>query len=457
MKLGPMIATVTTVGVLGLLGLSPAQSSRARDPGPRGGDAGAGAPLDGLTAREEMFFTVGLEDFSEAEGIGDGLGPRFNLDSCLGCHSHPAPGGSSPPVNPQVAMATAFGARNEVPPFVTANGPVREARFKYQRDGTRDGGVHALFVISGRHDDTGDASDCAIQQDDFAGQLSRGNVIFRIPTPLFGAGLIEHIPDRNIRANRDANVTTKRSFGVGGRANIFRGTTNNNANDGTIAKFGWKAQNASLLLFSGEAYNVEMGITNELFPSERDGTPSCQYAKLPNDATDTEADTQLGHINAIQKFAFFMRFLAPPTPSTTTPGGALSIGRGRALFGQVGCALCHTPTLRTGDAAVAALNDKPVNLYSDLLLHHMGAGLADEIVQGEADGDEFRTAPLWGLGQRLFLLHDGRTRDLVEAIQAHRSGSSSRYPASEGNAAVSAYNGLGESQKQDLLNFLRSL
>jgi CxxC motif-containing protein (DUF1111 family) len=139
------------------------------------------------------------------------------------------------------------------------------------------------------------------------------------------------------------------------------------------------------------------------------------------------------------------------------PGGVLSIGRGRGLFTTAGCALCHTPTLRTGDATVAALRDKPVNLFSDLLVHHMGPGLADDLIQGEAAGDEFRTAPMWGLGQRLFFLHDGRTRDLMEAIQVHRSAGNSRFPASEANGAVGAFNTLNEGQKQDLLNFLRSL
>jgi CxxC motif-containing protein (DUF1111 family) len=108
-----------------------------------------------------------------------------------------------------------------------------------------------------------------------------------------------------------------------------------------------------------------------------------------------------------------MRFLAPPTASTATPGGAGSILRGRALFATTGCALCHTPAFKTGESSVAALSDKDVRLFSDLLLHRMGPGLADDILQGVAEGDEFRTAPLWGLGQRIFFLHDGRTNDLV--------------------------------------------
>ena len=279
-------------------------------------------------------------------------------------------------------------------------------------------------------------------------ELSRNNVAFRIPTPAFGAGLIEQIPDTMIRANASANVLAKRSLGIRGRPNHVRvtGDLNTNGNDGTISRFGWKAQNKSLLLFSGEAYNVEMGITNELFQTERDETTACQYAPLPNSVTDTTSpqETPLG-LSAIELFAFFMRFLAPPTPSSDTPGGAESIGRGRGQFEAVGCALCHTPTLRTSkNTVVEALREKAVNLFSDLLVHNMGPGLADDIVQGEAGPDEFRTAPLWGLGQRVFFLHDGRTKDLIEAIRAHRSAGNTTFPASEANAVIDNFDGLGK-------------
>jgi CxxC motif-containing protein (DUF1111 family) len=123
----------------------------------------------------------------------------------------------------------------------------------------------------------------------------------------------------------------------------------------------------------------------------------------------------------------------------------------------VGCALCHTPTLRTGTSTVAALSNKDANLFSDLALHAMGPGLADNILQGAARGDEFRTAPLWGLGQRIFFLHDGRTSDLRAAIAAHRSGGNSQFGPSEANAVINNYNSLSAGSKQDVLNFLRSL
>jgi CxxC motif-containing protein (DUF1111 family) len=200
-----------------------------------------------------------------------------------------------------------------------------------------------------------------------------------------------------------------------------------------------------------------MGITNELFQTERDETPGCTTASTPNDTVDGNATTAIDAISAIEKFAFFMRYLAPPTPSPNFPGGSTSINRGKSLFNTIGCAQCHTPTLTTGYSTIAALNKQAVNLYSDLLIHDMGSGLADGISQGQAGPSEFRTAPLWGLGQRLFFLHDGRTSDLRVAIQQHSSGSTRNGDASEANAVVSNFNQLSEIDKQNLLNFLRSL
>jgi len=434
-------------------------SSAARDPGMRGGAAGAGAPLAGLTKTELAFFNAGTGEFAEEEEVTEGLGPTINLGSCAGCHLQPAIGGTSPPVNPQVAFAALSGAANTVPSFITANGPVREARFVKNPDGTPDGGVHDLFTIAG----LSDAAGCMLAQPDFEKEIARRNVIFRIPTPVFGAGLIEQIPDQAILANQANDAPKKKVLKIAGRPNIvlaghaISGQANNNGNDGTVARFGWKAQNKSLLLFSGEAYNVEMGITNELFQTERDETPTCQFATVPNTITDTAGETPVEAISAIEKFAFFMRFLAPPAPSPDTPGGADSIARGRKLFGDTGCALCHTPTLNTGNATVAALRNQPVNLFSDLLVHDMGPGLADGVTQGQAGPREFRTAPLWGLGQRLFFLHDGRTSDLREAIQAHRSGSFFTFNKSEANAVIRNFNALRDNEKQDILNFLRSL
>jgi CxxC motif-containing protein (DUF1111 family) len=444
---------VLQVGIASQSSSSSSTTSRAIDPGVRGGTAGTGNPLSGLTANELQFFRAGKDEFDEIEDVPDGLGPRMNLDSCKGCHAQPASGGTSPALNPQVAFATANGGVDKVPSFLSASGPVREARFVRNKDGSADGGVHALFTITGRPWATG----CSLLQPDFETEVANQNVIFRIPTPVFGAGLIEQIPDAAILANLQSSTALKSSVGISGRPNFHvagrtvTGQTNKNGNDGTIARFGWKAQNKSLLMFSGEAYNVEMGISNDLFQTERDETAPCQYLGTPNSVSDMSTARLIDGMSAIDKFSAFMRFLAPPSPSPDTPGGADSIKSGRATFDSIGCAYCHTPSMKTGYSHVAALTNQTAALFSDLSLHDMGTGLADGVSQGEAGPREFRTAPLWGLGQRIFFLHDGRTSDLIAAIRAHQS------TGSEANTVVSRFLNLTEAQKQTLLNFLRSL
>jgi len=441
----------------------------AQDPGVRGGTAGAGSPLPGLTADEIAFFRDGLARFADIEvvtgGPNNGLGPRFNSNQCLSCHSQPAAGGSTPARNPLIAMATLNAARNIVPWFITPNGPVREVRFKRNPDGTNDGGVHNLFVITGRSDAPG----CNITQPNFqpagnplSGQGGNPNITFRIPTPVFGAGLIEAIPDSAILANMRANTSAKSGLGISGHANAhLSGNANVSANDGTITRFGWKAQNKSLLMFAAEAYNVEMGISNQLFPQERDETPGCLFDATPEDTLNftptatPSSNSNTAVVSDIEAFANFMRMLAPPTPAPSTP----STTNGRALFTRIGCAQCHTPSFTTGRRIAsgssmspsAALSNQTVNLWSDILVHHMGKALSDGITQGSAGPDEFRTAPLWGVGQRIFFLHDGRARDLVQAIEDHKGA------GSEANKVIDHFNGLKARERQDVLNFLRSL
>src|SRR3989454_2705088 len=258
------IAAVLGAQMAGTTGtVTTSTATIARDPGVRGGPAGAGGPINGLTARQFEFFTTGKADFESVESVADGLGPRMNLDSCAGCHSQPATGGTSPFVNPQVAFASKDGGTDTVPFFITLDGPVREARFKFNSDGTRDGGVHNTATLTGR---TGTAG-CVLAQPDFDTQAANNNLIFRIPTPLFGAGLIEQIPDSVILANQAAGGSTKKALRIAGHPNLvvsgraITGRTNNNGNHGTIARFGWKGQKQTLPLFSGEAHNGETGIS----------------------------------------------------------------------------------------------------------------------------------------------------------------------------------------------------
>jgi CxxC motif-containing protein (DUF1111 family) len=449
----------------------------AVDPGVQRETPRAGAPLPSVSPADGslQFFRNGLKRFQAIESVsnspsGDvGLGPRFNFVQCSGCHSQPAVGGSGAAVNPQfgvIANGFANGNTNAMPSFITANGPTLEVRFPFFFDSSGNpntsapnGGVEDLFTVSGRPD----AGRCSLSQPDFARAVQTNNIIFRIPTPTFGAGLVENLDDSTLLANQAANANN--SFGVSG-------AFNRNGNDGTISRFGWKAQNKSLELFAGEAYNVEMGISNEIFTQDRPlpeeemhgGLPSnclnLSGGGYPEDMTNFAAvagadqfATNASIPSDVVQFAMFMRLLAPPLPSSTLPGGATSIGNGSQLFTAIGCASCHTPTVGTTQVSnlTGSLSRTPVNAFSDLEVHHMGAGLADNVAQGAAGGDQFRTAPLWGLSQRIFLLHDGRATNLNTAIQAHRSN------GSEATVVEQNYEALGTSQKQDLLNFLRSL
>ena len=485
--------------------------------------ARAGEALPGLSPAQRQLFEQGREAFTEIDavhsddGASEGLGPRFNLNSCAGCHGFPAAGGSSSFVNPQPIVAKLAGARNDAEiPFLRADGPIVEARFKLLMDADgnllsphhADGGVHALFTIAGR----ADAGGCEIRQPPFAQAWNRDNVSLRIPTPLFGLGLIEAIDEATINANTlatmqgvvtaarvgagralDSNqnyllvakvsdrMKMYRQLGIVGRAG--RGRENRSGNDSSITRFGWKAQNKSLLLFSGEAYNVEQGVTNELFPNERDDEPvplpqACKSNPTPEDDTQfavldmpsrMTSESAVAGFAAVAgdlvKFELFMRMLAPPRPACDPEQSgncAPSVARGSQVFDQVYCSACHVRQLKIGAASIEAISAQQyAHLYSDLLLHKMGSCqpnadhtakcLADGIAQGEARGDEFRTAPLWGLGQRVFFLHDGRARDLPTAILAHRG------PGSEANTVVRYYEKLPDSSKQDLIDFLRSL
>ncbi len=457
------------------------------DPGPRPGPADAGGPIKGLSAEEEKLFWASWERFKEVYSVsgtiekGVGLGPTFNGNGCAQCHAQPAAGGSSssplsPQVrrvilrdqhlvldsesNPQVALASLHrvpGGNQTVPPFIAIDGPIRVARFIKKTDGTPDGEVHQIYTIEGREDARG----CILPQPNFAEEIAKNNVVFRIPTPTFGAGMVEAVSDEALVANLNSTLNQRRALSIGGRFG-------RSPNDGTITRFGWKAQNKSLLIFAAESFNVEMGVTNEAFPNKRNQTPECLFNALPEDKTKVqprrnEAYQPSDFTSDVVKFAAFMRLSAPPTPATHTPSEL----RGQALFSQVGCALCHSPALQTGRSTYSSMSNVTIEPYSDFVLHHMGPGLADHISQASAGGDEFRTAPLWGLGQRIFLLHDGRTSDLLVAIQAHSSTNKDCRPKShstapelcnsEANAVIHQFQALSPSQKQDILNFLRSL
>ena len=496
----------------GILGLAFASLCLAqKDPGVRGGPAGGGAPMPHLTANELALFNEGKLRMTQLESVCDtcsdvtlgsdtgqdpnlatltnssGLGARFNADQCSVCHQQPSIGGSGgflvpnpqdPPAQHRKPENPMFdliphrkGGQNPVPSFITQYGPIREVRFQRKPDGMPDGGVHQLFTIVGRSDIGATGRTAAMLPSiDFETEYKKGNLSFRIPLQTFGLGLIEAIQDTTILNNSASTAALRATLGIGGMPN-------RSGNDGTITRFGWKAQNKSLVIFSGEAYNVEMGVTNDVFPTSRDETAVCnQGVNEPNDITRTDVNdlrnqsfnNPLHMVADWLGFTIFMRELDAPAPVPFTA----SAKRGQQLFGTsgnnpgIGCMLCHTPMMMTGARhETEALQSVPANLYSDLLIHHMGKELADNVTQGLAQGDMFRTTPLWGIGQRIFFLHDGRTSDLLEAIQAHGSDhddngvgkDGTKYPLSEATAVIKKFNALSVADKQAMLDFLRSL
>ena len=424
--------------------------STATDPGPRPLPATSGSFLGSLSTNEKQIEPSITTEFNRVHDVivtspvDGGLGPRFNSNSCVSCHAYPAPGGSSPPSNPLFSIYNLNGATNSMPFFITSSGPILEARFINQPGTTiPDGSVHQLFTVTGRTD----AKGCSISQPDFSTAASQNNLVLRQVIPTYGDGLIEVVRNSDIVANMNANTTIKQQLGITGHPNY-------SGNDASIQRFGWKAQVRSTLIMSAQQYNVEMGVTNETFPNEIDQTPGCVFNPVPETVTNfTPGILTEFFPGDYSRSEYYTQWLAPPVPGPSTT----STQNGKTQFTNAGCVYCHTTSFKTPPTSRPALGNITIKLYSDLLVHHMGPGLADGLAQGQAGPDEFRTAPLWGIGQRIFFLHDGRTTDIVQAIEDHYSLGNSTYGASEANQTVTNFNNLSSKNQQDLVNFLRSL
>ena len=368
----------------------------------RPGPAQFGDPLPGLAAADLLAFGAGKEEFENVETPDGGLGPIFNNVSCVACHSSRATGGAS------AITVTRFGR--------TVNGIF---------DGYGNAGGSLL------QDHAIDPAVAEVVPEDAT------IIAQRQSTPLFGLGLIEAIPDASILALANRPVRD----GIKGRAAMVVDVATSQLR---VGRFGWKNQVATLLTFAGDAYVNEMGITSRLFPTEN--APNGDLARLA--AFDLYADPEDTIDPAVNKSdidaaADFMRLLAPP-PTVPLTQAARS---GQQLFQQINCTACHQPVLTTGASPIAAISNKNVPLYSDLLLHEMGA-LGDGIEHGVAKGNEFRTAPLWGLRASGPYLHDGRAMTVDEAIRAH-----------DGEAANprDRYLRLTPTQRQQLIAFLNSI
>ena len=408
-SLPPALLTLMAVSVVVAQTLpSPPPTGHAHRPphhhdGPPPHSSGRlGDPLPDLTQDQLAAFTDGLGEFENVETVESGLGPIFNNTSCANCHTSPTIGGAS------TLSVTRFGRTDK---------------------GTFD----PLTAFGGSLLQSRAIDPAALEKIPAEATI----VVERQTTPLFGAGLIEAIPDKDIQdlAKR------KKVDGILGRAALIQDVT---TGDMRVGRFGWKAQQATLLAFAGDAYLNEMGITNRFFPTENapngDQKLLAQFDKFadPEDTVDV-----LNGKSDIDKAADFMRFLAPPAPPRVTA----EVQTGFNIFMRIGCAECHVPTLFTGPNKVRALDHKQVTLFSDLLLHDMGS-LNDGIAQADALPNEMKTAPLWGLRHRAPYLHDGRAPTLSGAILGHDG---------EAVPARDRFNKLGSAQQKQLVDFLNSL
>lgn len=359
-----------------------------------------GDALPGLTVDQLNLFLDGKDDFEHAETVEGGLGPIFNRDSCVACHSSPVTGGAS------TINVTRFG-----------------------------------LTVKGKFDPLDSLGGSLLQDNaivpaaqEFVPSIANV-VIFRNSPPLFGLGLMEAIPEGDIIRNARAYGNERINGRVGWVTDVISGKK-------MIGRFGWKGQQASVLGFAADAYRNEMGVTNRFFPTEN--APNGDAAKLAaTDFVQDPEDAPATGLADFEKVANFMKFLAAPPVTKPTPTAA----SGRMIFENLGCALCHTPSMRTGPNKIAALDRKEVRLFSDLLLHDMGS-LGDGIVQETATGREFRTPPLWGLSQSAPYLHDGRAVTIDEAIKAHDG---------EGKIVKDRYLKLTKPQQKLLNDFLLSI
>lgn len=365
--------------------------------------AGLGDPLPGITAREFEDFRLGLDDFKEVEQPGEGLGPLFNGAGCAACHNVPVVGGMTPMTEMRAGHRDADGKFHVV-------------------------GFTTLFQMFSIPDHR-----CQAVMPPEVNVIAR-----RMPIPLFGAGLVEAVADETLLALEDPFDRDR--DGISGRAAIV---TDVSTRQRRVGRFGWKAQIATLLTFSGDAYTNEMGITNDMFPLEPLGGISqarlreCDLVKDPEDRVDPRTGKR-----AIDNFEAFMKFLAP------IPRGAVTdeVRTGEQVFSAVGCVSCHVPTLTTAANRSASLNRKTLALFSDLLLHDVGTG--DGIEQEAAQQTEIRTPALWGLRLRRPLMHDGSAATVSDAIGQHRG---------EAAGVIERYRTASEPMRRALLAFLDSL
>ena len=405
-------------------------------------------PASNLTPEHEGAFYGGNSFFNDnwveapaSTQNRDGLGPLFNARSCSGCHFRD--GRAQPPEEGDGAMEGLLfrlsgadgGAERtygEQLQDVALPGLEPEGRVRIERE-----------LISGTFDDgtTYELEAPTYHLDMFDGALEAGATFSpRIAPQMIGLGLLEAIPVDDLLSVEDPD--DRDGDGISGRAqwvvDVSTGET-------MLGRFGWKADAPTVLHQSAAAFNGDIGITSPLFPSD-----DCTEAQTACRGEPSGGAPEI-EMRLLERVTIYSQAVAVPIRRSWDDEEVL---RGKYLFGDIGCASCHTPSHTTGEGSLDEFAGLRIWPYTDLLLHDMGPGLADGRPLGEADGQEWKTPPLWGLGLvpdvngHTRYLHDGRARSLEEAVLWH---------GGEAEEARVRYGGLDPVDREALLRFLRSL
>lgn len=393
--------------------------------------------LDGDFQFETVFVTAPAT-------VNSGVGPIFNNSSCIGCH--PKDGRSAFPSD--INALSGFFFRASMPGLGDNNAPIpvpgfgeqiqNQAIFGYQPE--------AKFQVSysPRVETFADGTKVTLQKpnysltDTYIPFPSEAVISPRLASPVFGLGLLEAIPEYYILQNEDINDLD--GDGISGKANYVY---DHLSGETKLGRFGWKANTATVMEQCAGAYVHDMGVTNPLFPFETGFGQSNGDDGLEDDAEISQ--------DLLDEITFYCQTLGVPAPRNINDD---AVKRGAALFNELQCAKCHIPKMISGDFPVAVVANQTFFPYTDLLLHDMGEGLADNRPDFLANGREWRTKALWGIGLTQVVnghtnfLHDGRAKNITEAILWH---------GGEAENAKNNFKNLSASQRDDLLKFMNSL
>lgn len=395
----------------------------------------------------------------------DGLGPLYNARSCQRCHlkdgrGHPPAGNrpdddavsmflrlSIPPQTPDQTADLAAG-RIAVVPEPTYGTQLQDVAIAGL---DAEGFMHIEY--SERMVTLADGTTVALRQPRYSvtglnyGPLHPDTMLSpRVAPPMIGLGLLEAIPEADIRALADPDDAD--GEGISGRVNEVWDFA---ADSLRLGRFGWKAGNPSLLQQSASAFRGDIGIATPILPEPwgecSPAQAACRQAPHGDGGDGVEISAKL-----LDLVVFYARNLAVPArPEAGDP----DVLAGKRLFYEAGCAGCHHPSFVTGDRAdLPEQSNQRIWPYTDMLLHDMGEGLADNRPEGRANGREWRTAPLWGIGLtetvngHTYMLHDGRARSVLEAILWH---------GGEAEAARRRVQAMPAVERARLLRFVNSL